>query len=306
MTDGFHFDRKTLADDLRNGRYVPFLGAGCSQCEQVPSTQELSDELAGMVSLSPTEAGRPEKCKCESKCDCSHWAIGLDAAASYFVAQRGRLDLDDHLQSRFRHSKPLPLHEYLAALKNPRLIITTNYDRLMEQALFDTHKPFDVLALMPNEDDPSLTWISYDDAGQMLSHESRVDAERLPRRIDLRRRTLVYKIHGSQIDGPMPIRSKFLITQQDYEEALLRLDQFLPPAILEYLDGRRLLFLGSGLRDWNVRALMRRLLRFVSQPSHAVLKSVSGLELEVWRERLKIEEASIETLVEELRAVDGE
>ena len=229
----------------------------------------------------------------------------LDAVASYYCSQshQDRQDIDTELESRFSGGEPLKIHRFLAGIESLPLIITTNYDRLIELAFAERHKPVNVLTLVPREVryQRELVLLQFGANGSLVDHEQDVDPDQLARKIDLGGRTLIYKIHGSVMptnDGSL--RSRFLITQEDYERALLDLDRFLPPAILEHLDGRKLLFLGYGLRDWNVRALLRRLLRFVSRPSVAVDRCPTKLDREVWKERLTFLPMDIETFIRAL------
>jgi hypothetical protein len=287
------------------GRYVPFLGAGSSQCDAIPSGEKLAQVLASKANLDQG-IGRPHTCTC--RCCCNHCSVPLDAAASYLAATVNRETLERTIRNEFSDTEPLPIHKYLADLDCPLMIITTNYDRLLESA-FLTRKerglksrPFDVLSLKPDQRQNAreLVLVQYNKNGKgSLTRE--LDADLLAGRIDPENRTLIYKMHGT-LRGVARLPDHFLITEEDYENALLDIDRFLPPAILAHLDGRQLLFLGYGLRDWNVRAILRRLIGFVGPCSKAVVFEPTELVRRLWgTRRLEIIDMRIDDFVEELK-----
>lgn len=275
---------REIARELASGDYVPFLGAGSSSPSS-PSADALATHLANAAQLSLADT-RPPGCSCQ--CNCGHSRFSLDSAASYYeMVSRTRASLDSALDSCFqnhaRDAQPLKVHRYLADLPAPRLIISTNYDLLIEEAL--RGKAFDVLVLRPNDyRRAEFVLLKYSESGE-AKYLHDIDPDDLARDIDLEQRTLVYKIHGSIMAHKEGHRSGFLVTEEDYERALLDIDRFLPPAIIEHLDSRKLLFLGYSLKDWNVRALMRRLLGFVLPNSKAIMREPTSLESRLWLAR---------------------
>lgn len=279
---------KQLAAELKAGNYVPFLGAGSSRCENIPSGQELSEHIMGKACLCAEDI-RPSECTCKSTCNCNHTAVSLESAASYLEATRSREDLETAIREKFKESEPLGIHNYLAGIDCALLIITTNYDRLLERAFLDRtkKKAFDVLSLRPREGHSGreLVLVRYDESGNRDTRDG-IDPEMLAKYVDLEKRTLIYKIHGTL--GIPGVRDHFLITEADYENAILDIDRFLPPAIVEHLDGRLFLFLGYGLRDWNVRAIFRRLTRFTrfaASPGKVVVSGPTKIDEVLWKER---------------------
>src|ERR1041384_4179586 len=113
---------------FRNGRVVPFLGAGVNQVlrnaspdvAKLPSGPELSRVLASL-----------SKFPADSEQD----IVDLAKVASYYVESSGRRSLREMLHETFNKDyTPCGIHEFLADIPRPMLIVTTNYDDLTERA----------------------------------------------------------------------------------------------------------------------------------------------------------------------------
>ena len=136
-----------IADLLKKGEVVPFLGAGVNfgmrpspdakwnekDSNFLPSGVELSRFLADMSSF-PSE---------------DEDEIGdLAKVSSYFVETSARRRLRERLHEIFnRDFEPASIHNYLAELgrKTPLLIVTTNYDDLTGRAFNALNLPFDLV-----------------------------------------------------------------------------------------------------------------------------------------------------------------
>jgi len=287
-----------LSKGLREGAWVPFLGAGASAGPCLPDGGKLSLDLIKAANLEHPHWYRPIDCKCS--CNCDHSVPPLDRAASLLlrVWHPDRTELNSLLHAHFSAGEPRRVHLYLASLPGPRLIFSTNYDLLLERAFLGT--PIDVLVLMPggHNEPPRLVLLQYDSYGHPVASD--VDFKYLARTIDPSKRTVIFKIHGSVIPDELdaPLRSGFLISQEDYESALLNIEQFLPPVILAHLDGRQILFLGYGLKDWNVRALLRRLGAYLHPPRGiAVFLRATPADHELWKDQLHICDSDIDEFI---------
>ena len=65
--------------------------------------------------------------------------------AQYFEAALGAGPLRERLRDIFSHRQPpTPLHQFLASMPAPLLVVTTNYDDLLERAFQAAGKPYDV------------------------------------------------------------------------------------------------------------------------------------------------------------------
>jgi len=198
---------------------VPFLGAAASigTVDQpgLPGGAQLAEELAR---------------------DCDY--PGKDSRDLMRVAQYFELFYDPHelrnsvCRALTRASvTPTPIHRRLATLPIP-LVLTTNYDDLMERAFRDAQK------------EPQIAYYRARDDARDLD-EPTVE------------RPLVYKLHGS-IEQP----GTLVITEDDVIELLASLllrDPDLPPLVKRAFVDRSILFIGYGLRDWNVRVMLRAL-----------------------------------------------
>ena len=132
---------------------------------------------------------------------------------------------------RVPNAEPTPAHCLLAKLPFP-CIITTNFDSLMERALEAERK------------NP-----------QVESYVRRADKKDL--RPGTEEEPLVYKLHGSidQIDTLIATEDDVI----DFAACLLQDNPSLPSLIGKLFETNTLLFVGYGLRDWNVRMMLRAL-----------------------------------------------
>jgi hypothetical protein len=111
--------------------------------------------------------------------------------ASYFSMSYGREFLDKILSRHFSpYAHPTALHSCLARIQAPMLIVTTAFDSLMEAALLDAGREFDIVSYCNDTDR----------RGKMLYRRSGAepklrDSDKLE--IDLSEKTVVYKMFGS-------------------------------------------------------------------------------------------------------------
>jgi hypothetical protein len=93
-------------------------------------------------------------------------------------------------------------------------------------------------------------------------------------------------MHGS-IDRTNRHNDSFLITEEDYVDFLGRpAGSYVPPYVDGLIEGKDFLFLGYSLKDWNVRVILRKLLRRtgVGQVRFwAIVSGPSNVEQEVWQ-----------------------
>ena len=235
---------------LREGGAVPFLGAGVNIRSpgaegvgtQLPTGGQLSRQLADLVSF-PSDDERDIE--------------DLSKVASYFVETSARSVLRQELRAVFDiDSEPGPIHHYLASIDTPLLIVTTNYDDNMERALQRAGRPFD-LVVHPTDRkdyDASVFWWR---AGASAPEKPVAPNKLL---IDLSQTTVVYKMHGTMHRADAQWDS-YVVTEDDYVEFLSRMagQSAVPSQFIRHFRSRHFLFLGYGLRDWNLRVLLRSL-----------------------------------------------
>jgi hypothetical protein len=270
------------------GRIVPFLGAGANLCGR-PLTQVWQE---GQQYL-PSGAELSTYLKRDwHECD----ETELTRVAQWVLEMGGSGELFNALHQLFnRNYPPTPLHGFLAGLpgvlasKNypPRyqLIVTTNYDDLLEQALRAAGQPFDLV-----------TYISDGEDRGKFSHtdpDGKVQIIKIPNQyadVAVDRRTVILKIHGAvnrnNTDGE---GDSYVITEDHYIEYLTRteLANLVPITVAAKLRKSHFLFLGYGLRDWNMRVILHRLAgeQKLTYKSWAIQRHPTELDQKFWDRR---------------------
>lgn len=246
---------------LTEGRLVFFLGAGASLCgragafeprKNLPSGGELSTYLA-------KEFTYPEN---EPK--------DLARITQYIETRLESGPLHEALSEIFIFEPAYPpssLHRLLARLPKllragplgkparvqHQLLITTNYDRLLEDAFDAEAEPFDVVWYDAQAEAPN----------RPLHHWNGTESVRIEDpgtygALSLDHRSVIFKMHGSLHLGD-PEHHSYVITEDHYIDYLtrVRVDTLVPVHLRERFTKSHFLFLGSSLRDWNVRAMLR-------------------------------------------------
>jgi hypothetical protein len=260
-----------IREGLETGRVIPFLGAGASLATPplhgLPSAGEVADQLAR-----PTHYPKSQR--------------QLATVAQLYEIVLGRGALHSTLHTAFTPADvgPMPVHTWLAAFDAKLLIVTTNYDDLLEQAFQAAGKPYDVVV---HTTDPEaarcvLWW----------PHGAEKPREVLPKKLPIRLRetTVIYKMHGG-IDRLDARRDQYVVTEDDYVDFLARMtsNTAVPAIFAEPFEHRHFLFLGYGLRDWNLRVVLHQiqkdLYRRPDLTSWAIDAYPSELEQRFWQRR---------------------
>ncbi len=202
---------------VRSQNCVPFLGAGASLGfgggPGLPTGAELAQSLAT---------------KCHYPCDnCAD----LLRVAQYYEIVNDPHDLRDSIRNLILKpgAGPSLVHRTLAALPF-RIVLTTNFDGLMERAFHDAGKA------------PQVTF--YERYGDRKEPE-----------VPTPEKPLVYKLHGT-IDK----LDSMVVTEDDIVEfaaCLMFGDPPVPELIRGLFEADSFLFIGYGLKDWNVRVMLR-------------------------------------------------
>jgi len=323
-----------IAREIRRGTVVPFLGAGVNfggrpeaaswqmQAAFLPSGKELSGYFADLLEIQTPDPRDLED---------------LAKVTSYFVNVTGeRETLRDDLRKIFTQQyRPCSIHNYLAeeALSyvdnlpayhessvekadvkrpvrgTPLLVVTTNYDDLIETAFKNLNRPYDLVVYPTDRDDLANAVLWWKDRGHEPGAEP-IEITPNQLRIDLQKTNVIYKMHGS-IDRIKAMLDSFVITEEDYVNFLSRLitNSAVPMQFMSEFRRRRFLFLGYGLNDWNLRVVLSNLHNVlttevshdpgqgderrennggpppVSRKSWAIQYQPSDLETELWRAR---------------------
>ena len=277
-----------ILDELRSGNAVPFLGAGASRLSTQSAKLPMGAELARILAADANFPSAEERDRGD-----------LAKVASYYVDGSNRNALRRKLRNVFVNEGPgfNELHELLAAVANNLLIVTTNYDTLLERAFEQAGKAYDLIVYPADNQEYAngiLWWKSGEPEPRKL-RSNQFDIE------DIGRTNIIYKMHGSVLPADSRWDS-FVITEEDYVRFLSRMTNAVPPAFREYFSKRAFLFLGYGLRDWNMRVLLKEV--SVSDiTSWAILQNPTIFERKLWeRRRVDIFDLPLETFVARMRA----
>jgi SIR2-like domain len=297
---------RSVAREIAAGRVVPFLGAGANLCgrpeqliweagqfEWLPSGRELSIYLADVFEY---DGSNHED---------------LVRVSQYVTLTLGNYPLYDELRRLFNGDyPPTLLHRFLAEIpsilrrqqvQRPyQLIVTTNYDDVLERAFEDAEEPFDLVTYdavgpsrgkfthRPHSGEP--TTILEPNAYHDLTTEDR---------------TVILKIHGA-VDRSPDGRDSYVITEDHYIDYLARTDvsKLFPVTLVEMLRRSHCLFLGYSLRDWNLRVILNRIWgdETLRSTSWAIQLNPDPVDEGLWRLRgVQILDTALESYIANLR-----
>jgi len=271
-----------IAKALRGGQVIPFLGAGASFGTRNPKDIPWRKKVKGKWEVSFLPAGSELAAYLAELAKFPDENLELTRVSQYFKVIAGDQTLRESLFEIFEFSHdPWPIHKYLADIaKNvAMLIVTTNYDELMERALKDAGVPFDTVQHL-TDDSSNVLWRPHGQNAERVAASSFV--------MPVPAVTTIYKIHGA-IDHATR-GGQYVITEDDYVEFLTRMGQStaIPSGFAEPFRTRHFLFLGYGLYDWNVRVVLNRV-RPAAGPldktSWAIETLSKPLEKKFWTKR---------------------
>jgi hypothetical protein len=260
-------DYAEIAKLLRGGRIVPFLGPGASEV------------AVKLVELVANRTNFPEG-------EPSHVRQNLAAVASYFAREPQMRQflieylkavfLDPNLKEGFtKRLTPGPLHRLLALNEQPLLLITTNFDDLLEQAFEREGRKYHlVISRGPN--------VQYRAPGAGKNDFEDEDGVKLKLYINTLEYPVIYKIYGGAAKD-----YDFVVTEEDHVKFLGSGNVLpIPACIVEHLRKTSFLFLGYGLQDWNFRVMLCKLRDSYGdslKQSWAIQREGSAAERELWR-----------------------
>jgi hypothetical protein len=280
---------KHLTRLLVEGGVVPFLGAGANLCGR-PLAQAWSEDREFLPSGAELSAYLKREW---SDCD----ETELTRVAQWVLEMGGSADLFKALHQLFnRDYPPTRLHTFLAGLPAllrsksypPRyqLIVTTNYDDLLERAFSAAGEPFDVVTYMSEGQDFRGKFLHTDPEGK----EKVIDIPNQYRDLAVDKRTVILKIHGAVNRKNQDAEGdSYVITEDHYIDYLTRteLANLVPVTLAARLRKSHFLFLGYGLRDWNMRVILHRIAgeQKLTYKSWAIQKHPTDLDQKFWDRR---------------------
>jgi SIR2-like domain len=284
-----HYSR--VAKLLEGGAVIPFLGAGANLCDRP------EDEVWALGRFAPN--GRELACVLAEE---SHFPDPNDRdllrVSQYVDATLGAGELYRYLHAVFDADyPPNSLHRLLARLPallreggQPQLLVlTTNYDDLVERALAEAGESFDVVWYEAKRGPLQGRFLHRSPDGQVVA----IDRPNKYTGLALTERPVVLKLHGA-IDRRDSKRDSYVVTEDSYITYLAgqNVGEQIPFSIRERMNDSHFLFLGYAMRDWNLRVILNRIwgAQQLDLKSWAVQREPSSpaareIEEALWRDR---------------------
>jgi hypothetical protein len=287
--EGAHYE--LITDRILAGAVVPFLGAGVnlsgrpeSESFEVGRYLPSGSELAAYLAIK----GRyPYKDRTD-----------LLRVSQYVAIMLGLRPLYELLHGVFdKDYVPTPVHELLASLPSlirarpstePRffpLIVTTNYDDLLERAFKATREEYDLVTYIADGKDRGRFMHTSPDGDERVINKPKTYKE-----LRCDERPVIAKIHGAV--GRIPDHDSFVITENHYIDYLSHtadIKTLIPVNIASRMMQSHFLFLGYSLKDWNLRVILHRLWGdaevALNSNSWAVQPNPDSIEEKSWSRR---------------------
>jgi SIR2-like domain len=286
MTAAMEAHFHNMSRFIRDGVLIPFLGAGVNACgqsrgqfrlgERMPSGGELARYLAATCGYLGTHE--------DDLARVSQYLATTEGDASLYRELHKVFDID---------AAPTELHHLLAMLPQYvreqqaplyPLIITTNYDDALERAFEMAGEQFDtVVYLSQGRDRGKLTHRDPTGAVEVVRVPNKYD------RLSLSERPVILKLHGA-VDRVLGwSNDSYVITEDHYIEYLTHTDvkKLIPVHLAQTIRESHFLFLGYGLRDWNLRVILYRLWgeQELDNRSWSVQLDPDDVETKFWERR---------------------
>jgi SIR2-like domain len=246
-----------VAEFLVDSEVVPFLGAGANLCDRPPRARWALGRFApsgGELAQTLAERSRYPDTN-----------FDLLRVSQYVDATLGEGQLYRYLHSVFdANYPPTSLHRLLARLppllrdrgRPQLLVLTSNYDDLVEQALTDAGETFDVVWYEAKRGPMQGRFLHRRPDGELVP----IERPNKYTGLDLAERTVILKLHGA-IDRTDAARDSYVITEDSYIDYLVGADvgEQIPVALRERMADSHFLFLGYSMRDWNLRVILNRI-----------------------------------------------
>ena len=269
----------------QEGLVIPVLGPGANSsgrdapwddvdCDYLPDADELAAYLAKKVDAT---------------------AEDLAGAAQHVMVEIGHGVLWRELRKAFTfRGDPSRVHRFLAALPSKldryQLIVTTNYDRALEETFDRAEEPYDLAVYMASGPDKGkFVHIPHDGEPEVIQVPNKYQGFPIHGVGNEVSRTVIMKIHGAVDEGrgPYQWKNNYVITEDDYIDFLAfdSVESIVPSQLKNTLDDSNLLFLGYTMSDWNLRVFLKRIYgSHLPNSSWAVQENPGRYDSKFWKE----------------------
>lgn len=272
-------DLKLICKAIKSGKCLAFLGSGAciaftnhnkEVVAGLPTGTKLAEDLAGL-------------------CELTNGATNdLSEISEYYLytCNGDRLELENAIKKFLPQDvSPRPIHTVLAQLTDIRVVITSNYDTLLEQECAKYNR--------------TLSKHVYNPLNPKTGHFQGTIffGDKAARDV------IIHKMHGS-IDE----QGSMVITQSDYIRYLASLndiDRGMPEYFRKTIIPQfTLLFLGYSLEDWNFKVIWEGVLsRGRQQISYALVREPSDFQKSFWSmQKIKILDEDLTEFAKKLAA----
>jgi hypothetical protein len=277
-----------VAQAFADGEIVPFLGAGANMCgrpdgdwkkgsKYLPKGSELSKYLAERSGYPLEDVGNLVRV--------AQYQTLVGGGDGPLYRRLREVFVSDVIECtdlhRFLARLPKTLAEHTGATRN-QLVVTTNYDDLLERAYAAEQQPFDLFTYVASGKDIGKFVHTPFGGEPVVVANPRKFTESI-----LDQRPVVVKIHGTV--GATEDDDSFVITEDHYIDFLQRTNiaKLIPISLLPVLQKSHFLFMGYSLRDWNVRILLQQIWAQQERKwgSWAVQHSTNVLDQTFWMQR---------------------
>jgi hypothetical protein len=297
---------------MRESSLIPFLGAGTGRAGRtcgetwlrggnLPDSTELARYLAREYGYPRGDDPDPDL------------RFELVRVAQFIEDMVGEIALLREFRTAFAGpSQPNLVHRYLAqqpgraretGRPNPwPLIVTANYDDLLEIAFEEAGERYDVVTYCARGRNQKPVFLHHSGRGET----GQIAGPKYDK-FALGERTVIVKMHGS-IDRVDERADSFVITENDYIRYMSkRAADRLPSCLVNALIECHFLFLGYRLADWNLRAFLFSIweAHLDTANSWAIQKTSEELERRYWLNHdVEIVERPLETWVAQMLAAE--
>ena len=264
---------------LREGTVVPLLGSGVRGC--LPDAEQLAAHLSSEFEL-------------------PNGSHDLAEVTQQIVAAGEPTKLFREIRKVLAGvSEPTGVHQFLAGLPEYleqrglgpgyQMIVTTNYDTVLERAFEAKSEPYDLAVFLVEGDNKGkFVHIPWKGEPELVTDPRRYRHFRIDGNDELEH-TLIVKLYGAEDGGEGDYRweRNFLLTEDQYIDYLVadQVASVMPHQILNKLTGSHCLFLGYRIREWTPRVFLKRVWRAgrVEDVSWAIERAPDPLEERLWK-----------------------